>query len=253
MAYYTKATLKQFDIKYKIDVEIQLEKPANLTPIERKEFYKKCLELRHEQLQQPIFESIENGVLETDTHYTKAVEQQRKFIKKYSIYENFENIQYFDDKMQHWFYNNHIYFKILREISKVHIHSAYMKVLNKFMWLNYTKYAHVIETEKNMIARCSRLRLDPTDIQINVAMFCEILRAFDYSEFKPDEFNINTIYKTYALSGKTMGCKYGSPPENFLEYLPDFAFLNNPEIFKVVSNGRFVHHAIFEKKLRYLK
>lgn len=239
-----KTVILPFDDRYKIDIDVKIVQTKD-----------RCLNrqnYQHQhniQIQKPIIDYIEHNVLETDKRFIAAQNTLNKFHKKYSIYENLEDIELFDGDMQTWFYHNHIYYNVLKEISKVYMHSKYIMLLNRFVYLNcYRIYR--FETEQNAIKNCKRLQLAPTDIQIEVSLLCEILRAFDYSKLDKNDLAICQISNVFSLRGKTIGTKYVS---NFLEYLPEFHFLNKPEIYKVVANSSFVRHSYFSKMIRKLR
>ena len=242
MAYWKKCEIVQFDKNYKIDFDFVYEKCDD-----KKENEKRRDLARHTQIQPHIIDYIEHNVLETDKRFIAAQNTLNKFHKKYEIYENLDNMNLFDGDMQHWFYNNHIYYNVLKQISKVYIHSKYKLVLNRFVYLNCWHYKFVRDIEHYANTNCKRLQLAPTDIQIEVSLLCEILRAFDYSNLDSKDLPSCQISNVFSLRGKSME-QYDA--QNFLQYLNEFDFLKEPEIFRVVAKGSFVKHSEFSKIIR---
>lgn len=197
-----------------------------------------------------IIDEIENNVLDNKKYFILAQNSLNIFNKKYEIYENLDNMNLFDVDTQHWFYHNHIYYNVLKQISKVYIHSKYLQLLKRFIFLNY-KESIRFETEQIAIKNCKRLQLAPTDIQIEVSILCEILRAFDYSFFdcpiRGSVWNNFGVVPTLSLRNESVGTKN---PKNFIKHLPEFQFLNKPEIYKVVAKGVFIGHSYFSKIIK---
>lgn len=230
--------IKQFDLKYFIKFEIVIDKSQKFTKQEKDK-------IRHQQIQEHILNYVKNGVLETDSRLKSAHTFKDNFIKKYSIYENLEIMYKMPENMQTWFYHNHLYFKLLSEILKVYMHAKYHLVLNRFLYLN-CKYMYIEETTKNVVANFDKLQLQPTEIMIEVSLLCELLRSFDYSEVKNLMTKENSL-KTLKLKCETIG---HDNPTNFLEYLPEFHFLNTENIYNIVSNCGFVNHSYFQKIIK---